>query len=359
MFLASVPENQIVRALASSGTSGQVPSRIPLDQTTRNRQMKALATILAHRIGGERRPFLILDAPPERSAMADHELSARVAGMRGYLMAATEQEYALRREGDRLVLDRDAGSSDHHPMDRARKALLPAGLYASSAGGVRASSRKRARTELPPLQDSSCISGGWKKLRQRAVTKSALNEQAAAVFGLPTCSIVDIYGHFARCAWRRFIPTIRKAKRACRLYSEVLVRDPGSLAVVPDGEVGLLEFVCPRQQLSGSSRATTTWAESLPAGKTALVPTRPRTLPQPSGKRQGHGDTASAEIPPASTNRPANRLRRMNIPSPSRTGTRRSSSGCARRTSGCARWRSMTSSASATRLREVGLSRKT
>ena len=42
MFLASVPEKQIVRVLASSGTSGQTPSRIPLDIATRNRQMKAL-----------------------------------------------------------------------------------------------------------------------------------------------------------------------------------------------------------------------------------------------------------------------------------------------------------------------------
>ncbi len=50
MFLASVPETEIVRVLASSGSSGQTPSRIPLDQITRNRQMKALGTILSHRL---------------------------------------------------------------------------------------------------------------------------------------------------------------------------------------------------------------------------------------------------------------------------------------------------------------------
>ena len=50
MFLASVPESQFVRVLASSGTSGQTPSRIPLDLATRNRQMKALGAILAHRL---------------------------------------------------------------------------------------------------------------------------------------------------------------------------------------------------------------------------------------------------------------------------------------------------------------------
>ena len=106
LFLSSVPESQIVRVLTSSGTSGQVPSRIPLDQLTRSRQMKALAAILAHRLGAQRRPFLVLDAPSDESAQGDRQLSARVAGMRGYLMAATEREYALHRDGDRLVFDR-------------------------------------------------------------------------------------------------------------------------------------------------------------------------------------------------------------------------------------------------------------
>ena len=106
LYLSSIPESQVVRVLTSSGTSSQVPSRIPLDGTTRNRQMKALGAILSDRLGGQRRPFLILDAPPEKSPDADRQLSARVAGMRGYLMAATEQEYALRRDGDRLLLDR-------------------------------------------------------------------------------------------------------------------------------------------------------------------------------------------------------------------------------------------------------------
>src|SRR5271157_6377299 len=107
LYLSSVSESHVVRVLASSGTSSQVPSRIPLDPMTRNRQMKALGAILSDRLGGQRRPYLILDAQGEKSLDADRELSARVAGMRGYLMAATEQEYVLRRDGDRLRLDLD------------------------------------------------------------------------------------------------------------------------------------------------------------------------------------------------------------------------------------------------------------
>ena len=65
LSLCSVPETEVVRVLTSSATSSQVPGRISLDQTTRNRQMRALAAILSHRIGGERRPFIVLDVPPD------------------------------------------------------------------------------------------------------------------------------------------------------------------------------------------------------------------------------------------------------------------------------------------------------
>ena len=105
MLLSSVPAAQVVRELTSSATSSQVPSRIPLDQVTRQRQMCVLGAILAHRLGGPRRPFLVLDAPPESGPGSDRELSARVAAVRGYLMAASQTQYALRRQGDRLVLD--------------------------------------------------------------------------------------------------------------------------------------------------------------------------------------------------------------------------------------------------------------
>ncbi len=243
MFLASVPEKQIVRVLASSGTSGQSPSRIPLDQVTRNRQMKALTAILSHRLGAQRRPFLVLDAPSDRSAGDDRELSARVAGMRGYLMAATEQEYALTRDGGRLVLDRDRvrGVIAHWTSSGKPFCLLGYThlLYESV---VRPLFDERRRIELPPSAFVVHF-GGWKKLAQRTVTKAVLNERASAVFGLPPCAIVDIYGFTEQLGV--IYPDDPQGVKRAPTYSEVLVRDPRSLAVVPDGEVGLLEFVCP------------------------------------------------------------------------------------------------------------------
>jgi hypothetical protein len=243
LFLASVPEAQIVRVLASSGTSGQVPSRIPLDQTTRNRQMKALGAILSHRLGGQRRPFLILDAPPSSSSANDRELSARVAGMRGYLIAATEQEYALRREGDCLVLDRNKVLETIARWTAAGKPFCLLGYtYQLYEHVIRPLAEEGARIELPPSTFVLHF-GGWKKLRQQAVSKDVLNQHAAAVFGLPPCAIVDIYGFTEQLGV--VYPDDPQGLKRAPTYSEILVRDPRSLEIVPDGDVGLLEFVCP------------------------------------------------------------------------------------------------------------------
>jgi hypothetical protein len=243
MFLSSVPEAQIVRVLASSGTSGQTPSRIPLDQITRNRQMKALGAILSHRLGAERRPFLILDAAPSRSADEDRELSARVAGMRGYLIAATEQEYGLTRDGDRLVLDRDKVRGTIAKWTAAGKSFCLLGYtYLLYEHVVRPLAEAGERIELP-LSTFVVHFGGWKKLKRQAVTKAALNERASAVFGLPPAAIVDIYGFTEQLGV--IYPDDAGGVKRVPTYAEVLVRDPRSLEVVPDGEAGLLEFICP------------------------------------------------------------------------------------------------------------------
>jgi hypothetical protein len=243
MFLSSVPDAQVVRVLASSGTLGQTPSRIPLDQITRNRQMKALGAILSHRLGAERRPFLILDAPPDRSAADDRELSARVAGMRGYLMAATEQEYALTRDGDRVVLDRDKVRGTIARWTSASKSFCLLGYtYLLYEHVVRPLVESGEQIELPPSTFVVHF-GGWKKLQRQVVSKALLNEQAGAVFGLPSEAIVDIYGFTEQLGV--IYPDDAGGVKRVPTYAEVLVRDPRTLAVVPDGETGLLEFVCP------------------------------------------------------------------------------------------------------------------
>jgi hypothetical protein len=85
--------------------------------------------------------------------------------------------------------------------------------------------------------------GGWKKLQQQAISKAMLNELAAAIFGLRPCSMVDIYGFTEQLGV--VYPDDPAGVKRVPTYSEVLVRDPRSLKTVPDGEIGMLEFICP------------------------------------------------------------------------------------------------------------------
>ena len=98
------------------------------------------------------------------------------------------------------------------------------------------------RIELPPSTFVVHF-GGWKKLRQQAVTKPVLTDHAAAVFGLAAGSIVDIYGFTEQLGV--IYPDDSQGVKRTPTYAEVLVRDPARLEIVPDGDVGLLEFVCP------------------------------------------------------------------------------------------------------------------
>jgi hypothetical protein len=250
LLLRSVPEEQVVRTLASSATSSQIPSRIPLDQITRSRQMKALAAILGSRLGNDRRPFVILDAPPNislgqgaASAERDQELSAREAGMRGYMLAASEKHYALQRDGNRLILDVDRLRAIIAPWISAGKRFSMIGYtFVLYEHVVRLLIESGQCLDLP--ESTTLIHfGGWKKLQQQAVTKTVLNEQTAAALGFPVSSICDIYGFTEQLGV--VYPDDAAGMKRVPTYAEVLVREPRTLEPVPDGTTGLLEFICP------------------------------------------------------------------------------------------------------------------
>jgi hypothetical protein len=163
--------------------------------------------------------------------------------MRGYLMAATEHQYALRRDGDRLLLDRDKVLEIVERWAAQGKPFCLLGYtYVLYEYVVRALREQGVRIELP---SSTYVLhfGGWKKLRQQTVTKTVLTDHASDVFGLAAASIVDIYGFTEQLGV--IYPDDAQGMKQTPTYSQVLVRDPRTLQIVPDGETGLLEFVSP------------------------------------------------------------------------------------------------------------------
>src|SRR6202453_4953727 len=74
---ALVEPNEIIRSLASSATTGQVPSRVVLDSETSKRMTRGLTAIVRNFIGPARRPYLVVDSTEALGSNGD--LSARGA----------------------------------------------------------------------------------------------------------------------------------------------------------------------------------------------------------------------------------------------------------------------------------------
>lgn len=80
--LRSVPKEEVVKTMTSSGTSGQAVSKIYLDRTTSSNQQKTMVKIVSDYTGSGRMPMIILDCP---SVVKNRLMfSARGAGILGF-----------------------------------------------------------------------------------------------------------------------------------------------------------------------------------------------------------------------------------------------------------------------------------
>lgn len=241
--LNALENNEALKVLRSSATSSQIPSSVALDKITRDRQMKVLAASLREVLGPSRRPFIVFDVQPNMSQRNSVELSARVAGIRGYLMAASKTYYVMNDESGTLSLDIDRLKHALAEVKSSGSELcMIAYTYVLYQHVVKDLLSKDIRFELP---DSTKIIhfGGWKKLEAERVSKKVLLGDTASVFGMDARNVFDIYGFTEQLGV--IYPDDSDGIKRAPVYSEVVVRDPVSLQPVPDGETGLLEFITP------------------------------------------------------------------------------------------------------------------
>ena len=237
--LVSVPSGARHRSLQSSGTSER-PSTVVIDQDTSRRQVRALASVLGSFIGKRRRPFLVCDVDPGSQRIAD--LPARIAAIRGILTFATSSVYALglSTEGH-LTADLDEIEGFAERAQAADEPVCIAGFtYLLYTGLLDPLSKARRSFQLP---NGSAILhlGGWKRLQESRVDHDTIKALGFDVFGVSAEHVVDIYG---------FTEQMGTCHAECHLgrkhtpvYSDVIVRDPISMAPMPDGEVGAGQFV--------------------------------------------------------------------------------------------------------------------
>ena len=244
-MLSAVPQEQVVRELHSSSTTGQSPSRIFIDKTTAFRQARALVSILKDAIGGARRPYLVFDVP--ESVGAGDTLTARGAAIRGIGNFASSTTFAMKQAGQKAAVG-SAGSAIEPDWD-----VIEAFFEEHGEGPVllfgftfivwtRFVLEAEARgLHFSGSQAQLLHSGGWKKLTAQAVSKDEFNSRTGAVLGMPPSGALDFYGMVEQVG-TVFVDCPAGNKHA-PAFADVVIRRPHTLEPVQPGEVGIIEVV--------------------------------------------------------------------------------------------------------------------
>lgn len=234
--LCSVPQDQVVRVLKSSATTTGTPSKIYLDKPTAFRQSQALAATLMDVLGGQQRPYLVLDCQEVNSPGST--LTARGAALRGFMSFASSVTYALHQNGNGLqpqidVLERFFEQNEGKPV------LVSGFTYIVWIDVIQRLREKGIRFNHPEMK--LFHSGGWKRLTELSVEKTEFAEGVAQTFGCEPSDVRDFYGMveqvgvvFVDCeAGNKHTPN----------FAEVTIRDPLTLQQVRPGYSGLIEVL--------------------------------------------------------------------------------------------------------------------
>ncbi|WP_421781037.1 acyl-protein synthetase [Kiloniella litopenaei] len=218
---------EIVTVLNSSGTSGQIPSSIYLDRETSRRQSLGLTQSIQSITSGKRLPMLIVDSP---SQIKKKPLTARGAGILGLMRFGHAHTFILNED-----LSLNLKGLEQFLEKHGEQPFLIFGftfmVWSYLFKNISSASN---------LTNGILIhSGGWKKLQEEAVSLQEFNQAFSEKTGLQ--KTYNFYGMVEQ------IGSIFLEGPDGYLYppnfSKAIIRDPYTLASLPEGEEGLIQLV--------------------------------------------------------------------------------------------------------------------
>lgn len=232
--LKSVPRENVVKTMTSSGTTGQAVSKIFLDRTTASNQQKTMVKIVSEFTGSARMPMIIIDCPGvvKNRAM----FSARGAGILGFSMFGSKKVYAL---DDEMKLD-VAGMKEFLEKFREQKILLFGFTFMIWQHFYKELLRLKAEGIEFDLSNGILIhGGGWKKLVSEAVSEEEFHRRLKDVCGLE--HIHDYYGMVEQtgCIYME----CECGHLHASIFSDVITRRPVDFSVCETGEPGIIQVV--------------------------------------------------------------------------------------------------------------------
>lgn len=232
--LRSVPREEVVKTMTSSGTTGQAVSRIFLDRATASNQQKTMVRIVSDFTGTGRMPMIILDCP---SVVKDRGMfSARGAGILGFSIFGSRKMYAL---DDDMNLDTKA-LSDFLDQYKGQRILLFGFTFMVWQHFYKELIRLKEQGTSFDLSDGILIhGGGWKKLAGEAVSREEFHNRLRDACGLD--SIHDYYGMVEQtgCIYME----CECGHLHASAFSDVMIRNPLDFSQCRHGEKGIIQAV--------------------------------------------------------------------------------------------------------------------
>lgn len=234
MELKSVSDDEIVKTMTSSGTTGQKVSKIYLDRETASNQQKTMIKIVSSFTGSERMPMIIIDCP---SVIKNRNMfSARGAGILGFSMFGSKKIYAL---NDDMQLNVE-GLSDFLETYKGKRILLFG--FTFMIWQYFYTEMVRLKNEGITFDLSNAIlihGGGWKKLVSEAVTEQEFHDSLTEVCGLS--DIHDYYGMVEQtgCIYME----CECGHLHASIFSDVITRKPYDFSECEIGEKGIIQVV--------------------------------------------------------------------------------------------------------------------
>ena len=233
---------KINKIINSSGTTSQAKSKINLDNQNSKRQTLILSKILSELLGKKRRPFIIVDKDPH-IVKNSYELSARYAGLSGYFLAASTKNYVLKdnNKGSFFEINEIIKMINFY-KSRNEKIVIIGYTYLIYEK-LLSVLRNNSDTLEFPSNTILIHFGGWKKLKEKKISKNMLNSLIKKHLKIKDKNIIDIYGFSEQLG--TVYPS--RGSRGCRVpaYSELIVRSTENLKPIEDGRIGFLQFISP------------------------------------------------------------------------------------------------------------------
>ncbi len=232
--LKSIPKEDVIKTMTSSGTTGQAVSKIYLDRATASNQQKTMVKIVSEFTGSSRMPMIIIDCP---SVVKNRAMfSARGAGILGFSIFGSKKIYAL---DDDMKLDVE-GLREFLEKYEGQKILLFGFTFMIWQHFYKELLRLKNEGIAFDLSNGVLVhGGGWKKLISEAVSHDEFHQRLKDICGLE--HIHDYYGMVEQtgCIYME----CECGHLHASVFSDVITRRPIDFSEADIGEKGIIQVV--------------------------------------------------------------------------------------------------------------------